>query len=266
MEKARLSPTPETDVRRTLAKKRREQEETIWQALERNRLSIFSVTDIVKLYAKELPRYEPAVQASDKWRLPGPTTANNSRSLSLIFDALAQLGKVQIVCRYGDQRIAKIVPKKSAYAAYAKGCVLCFIGIVHEDLFSFVEEVMHGKFGADWEKEIPRKVRRHCEQDQSRYASSASTPNSLLAHATFRDLSNIICSDMNWGQVFKGIFLEQDIVKGSLCWLHTIRNTAAHGLSVSKEDQERLVLEAKHIDGVLQKFRKMTRSSAISSG
>ena len=266
MEKIRLSPVLETDVMRTWTKKWCEQRETMLQALERNRLPMFSVTDIVKPYAKELLRYEPLARASDKRRLPRPTTVNDSQSLSLTFGTLAQPGKVQVAFRCGSQRIAKVMPKKSAHAAYTKSRILFFIGIVHEDLCSFVEEVMYEKFGVDWKKGIPRRVRQRCEQDQSRYASSASTPNSLLAYATFRDLSSTICLDTNWEQAFKPLFLERDIVKGSLCWLYTIRNIAVHGPFVSKEDQERLVLEAKHLDGVLQEFRKIARSRAISSG
>ena len=236
------------------------------QMLERTRQSVFEATDIVEFYAKELPRREPVVRASEKLQPSRSKRTNNNQGLSLIFDTSPQRENARIVFKHGDQQITIIEPTKSAYEIDGRRNVGSLVEIVQKRLRSCIETAMYKQFGLDWEERIPRKVRGRCERHRNWHASAVSTPNSLLAYAAFNDLCAIICSDESWDKVFQKFFLEREFIQGSLCWFKKIRDSAAHGHSISEDEQQRLLVEAKYILGVLKEIRKIIRVSVISSG
>ena len=233
-----------------------------------------------KLWFPTLPKIdalEPEVEAqSRKWelmlerllsarRLPISTTSDG-RDLSLTFNSTPHSDDMQIVCGWCDQEIVITESAKSAYEVYIRGNVSCLVDIVYKRLCSCIETALHEQFGPDWQEKIPRKIRASCKGYRNRNVSFVTVSHSLLSYGTFKDLSDLICLEAYWEPVFQSIFLDRDIVKGSLHWFSIVRDSAAHGRSVSKENQERVFLEAKHILSILEKSERNLTGAAINSG
>ena len=275
LEEWRVSLVPETDAVRNLAKKCREQTAAAQSALERQQLLSDSIAMTLRSTSKKLQ-----IQDMQAWRSYGPvrrramrdylqkveatnraerqnqdvlTTFDNQNGLQ-DFVSLYQTGDMEFTVRLDGQQFSMNIPKESACNEHQKAKLWIVINTLHSSLCSFISEVMNDKAkGSDWKGRIPREVRDRCERDRDRDNDLSRSPASLLTRMRFKELSNVICSRENWHQIFEPIFENQEKVKGSLTWLNEIRNNAAHGHSVSKDEVVRLHTEFMYISVALKK-------------
>ena len=264
----------ETDTKRTLVKRRREQEEIVQRASKRHQLLSDSMTlalesPLEKLQIRERPMWQGSGAVRQraipdylqKAKVTG-RAARQSQSLLTIGgdrdstpDSISshRSGDTELIVRLGDQQFVMNVPKESAHDAHKKATVWFVIDIVHQRLCSFIGKVMHDQAeGSDWKDRIPREARIRCERDRDQWGDLGGSSASLLSHMKFKDLSNLICSKENWRPIFEPVFKDQTIVRGSLSWLNKIRNNVAHGRSVGKSEVVRLFSEAMYISAVLK--------------
>jgi hypothetical protein len=97
-----------------------------------------------------------------------------------------------------------------------------------------------------WIERIPTDVRQNAETKKQRSENTwpwtSQSGESLMSYLDFNDYLKIIRKGDNWKQVFKPIFVDEEIVSAKLRELDPIRNAVAHSRRIDAKEISRLRL------------------------
>jgi len=117
-----------------------------------------------------------------------------------------------------------------------------------------------------WKERVPPDVRKNAETRKSQnkrvwpWYDQMDLP--LITYIDFPDYVKIIRKRDNWRQVFKKVFIDEEIISSKLKELEPIRNSISHNRELTSGENRRLELNAADIIATIKKARQEEKDQA----